>query len=56
MKYPQEQFKKLKEIVTVLNELFEVKQMHPSKTHYLVFQQVSEVQREIFIVYTANLR
>lgn len=45
MKYPQAQFELLKKGLSVLNNHFELKNIHPCQLQYTLFQQASEGQR-----------
>ena len=46
MKYPQAQFNVLAEVLTELSKHFEIKNIHASNLHFIVYQQLDEGQKQ----------
>lgn len=44
MKYPINQFEKLKEVLNVFKNYFDLSTIHTSRLHYLVYQQLCDGQ------------
>lgn len=50
MKYPKEQFEKLKNALRVLAQYLDITSIHPAQLHYIAYQQQSSGQRHNALV------